>query len=268
MKYFCTTLTILIFSINSVGSVFAAAKTDEPQVTQVEEQEARTVAIQFTLQFLKTKDLAPIVKELYWNDFIERYKKFKTEDINANSTDLYLVSGLVYNSRLLTEGKSEDWQRFYVAANNFLLLGFLAGLKTYSNENANIKPSDLYPASVIELLNKNPNLANMIVRKGRPKAVSSVAEMRNTTITLEQAVVITRDKQGGMSPLKVDEKELVKVIKEDDFFKPQLEVADERVFGFPKGTRILYLKTPIGLQLMLARDGNKLKIFWTKIIAD
>lgn len=267
LKSFCATLVILFLAINSASFALARVKPDEPQITQVEAREAREVAKQFTLQFIRSRDLAPIVKDLYWADFIERYKAFTSKDLNGNSTDILLVSGLDYNSRLLQEGTSEDWQRFYIAANNFLLLGFLAGLKHYSVENADIKATDIYPSNVIKLLDKNPNLANMIVRKGRSKAVGSVEEMRNATATLEQAVSDVRQKE-PVSFLAGIEKELVRVMTEDDFFGPRVEVTDQEVFGFPKGARIISIKTPIGLVLMLARDSNRLKIFSTGIIAE
>jgi len=32
--------------------------------------------------------------------------------------------------------------------------------------------------------------------------------------------------------------------------------------------RILFIKTALGLQLMLARENERLKIFWTEIIAE
>jgi hypothetical protein len=54
----------------------------------------------------------------------------------------------------------------------------------------------------------------------------------------------------------------------DDFFEPRVEVLDESFFNFPKGTRILFIKTPLGLELMLARDNDQLRIFWTEIIAE
>jgi len=54
----------------------------------------------------------------------------------------------------------------------------------------------------------------------------------------------------------------------DEFFKPRVEVLDESFFGFAARTRILFIKTPVGLQLMLARDGDRLKIFWTEIITE
>ncbi len=267
LKNICASLIVVGLIINSLASAQSVTR-DKPQLTKAEEQEARELAIRFTIRFAETKDLTPIIGDLYFSEFVERYKKSKIEDLNANSNDIYFAPGLDYNSRLPTEGDSEDWKRFYIAANSFLLIGFISAMEKFSDDTTDIKPTDLFPSSVIRLLSKNPNLANMIVRKERPKAVSSVEEMRDATATLEQAVVIMREKQRGKSSAIVDNKKLVKVMKEDDFFKPYLEVTDEEFFGFPKGTRIMYVKTPVGLNLMLARDGSQLKIFWTDIIAD
>lgn len=267
LKYVGAILILALFSISSFASTLAVAKTDKPQVMDIEVQEAQEIAIQFTLRFAQSKDIAPIVKDLYFSDFIERYIKSRAKNPDFNSApQLYFVPGLNYNSRLLTDARSEEWQRFYTTANNFLIFGFISGIKNYS-DNADIKVTDIYPPKVIKLLDKNPNLANMIVKKGRSKAISTVVEMRDATATLEQAVTIMREKQ-GKSPLKIDSQELVKLIKDDNFFKPHLEVIDEEFFDLPKGTRVLFIKTPLGLQLMLARDRNKLKIFWTEIIAD
>lgn len=252
--------------INGVTLAQLVTRTDEPQVTKAEEQEARELAIQFTIRFGETRDLTPIVRDLYLSDFVERYKKYKAKELNAGHVDLYFAPGLDYNSRLLTDGDSKDWGRFYVAANNFLLFGFISALKTYSDETADVKATDMYPSGVIKLLNKNPNLSNMIVRKGRSKAIGSVEEMRAATATLEQAETIMRER--GKPLVIADKEELVRIIKEDEFFKPRLEVTDEGFFGFPKGTRILVTRTPLGLQLMLTRDDSQLKIFWTEIIAD
>lgn len=265
-KCLAAILTILVWGVN--GTLLAApTQTQEPQVTQAEAREARDVATQFTVRFVQTRDLAPIVKDLFWSDFIERYKESNQSVLEGKPANLLLVSGLDYNSRLLREGNSEDWQRFYVAANNFLLLGFLSGLKHYSGEKSDIKATDLYPASVIKLLDQNPNLANMIVRKGSGKAVGSVEEMRSATATLEQAVTAIRNADRESLRAGIEGK-LAKVIKEDEFFAPRVDVMDQHFFGFPKDTRIISIKTPLGLVLYLARDGERLKIFSTEIITE
>ena len=258
----------------SVAPVASVIRADEREVTEAENQEAREIVIRFTALFAETRDLTPIVNELYVSDFIERYKKFREEDfsspVKSNSDGLYFAPGLDYDSRLLAEAGPEDWRRLYIAANNFLLVGMVSALKETPDDATDIKVTDMYPPSVIKLLDGNPNLANMIVRKRRPKAISSLEEMRDVINTLEQAVAIMRRRQPG-KPVRAGDKDwagAVKMIRDDEFFRPQVEVIDEESFGFPKGTRILDVKTPLGLRLMLARDSAGLKIFWTEIIAD
>ncbi len=269
MKRVASVLIIVCLLLVGGSQPASMAQTDQPKATKAEAKEARELALNFTIQFTETQDLTPIIRDFYFSDFVERYKSFKLKDLNTRAVDLYLAPGLEYNSRLLATADAQDWERFYAATNNFLLLGFISALKSQSAETANIKPSDLYPSEVIELLHQNSTLANMIVRKGRDKPVGTVAEMRAATATLVQAVTIIRAKQKGRPPLITNKTELATLIMNDDFFEPRVEVLDESgFFGFPKGTRFLIMNTPLGLQLMLARDTDRLRIFWTEIIAE
>jgi hypothetical protein len=256
---------LLLISVSAAGSTL---QTDKPRATEAEEKEARELALRFTIQFTETQDLNPIVRDLYFTGFVERYKSFKIKELNNKPVDLYFAPGLDYSSPLLATADSDDWKDFYVATNNFLMLGFISGLKRQSDETPGVKASDLYPSEVIELLHKNSALANMIVRKGRANPVSTVAEMRAATATLVQAVTMIREKQQGRPPLITNKAELTMIMMNDDFFEPRLEVLGESLFSFPKGTRVLFIKTPLGLQLMLARDTDRLRIFWTEIIAE
>jgi hypothetical protein len=278
LKCFCTTLAAVVLSVNGVARAAAPVRAGEQKVTEAENREAREVVIQFTRRFAETRDLTPIVSELYFSDFIERYKKSQAEDADSprgsSEVERFFVPGLDYNVRLLKEAGPEDWRRFYIAANDLLLLGLVALMKNHPDvegeEAPDIKPTDAYPQSVITLLDKNPNLSNMILRKGQLRAVGTPEEMRAATSTMEQAVAVMRQALPG-KPFSDDDKDwldAVKEMKEDKLFKPEVEVADEEHFGFPKGTRILIVKSPLGLYLMLARDNNRLKIFWTEPIAD
>jgi hypothetical protein len=276
LKFSCTTLVVVLLAVGSAARAASPLRADQQEVTEAENREAREVVIQFTKRFAETRDLTNAVNELYFSDFIERYKKSQAEDAGSprgsKSGDRYFAPGLDYNTRLLKEAGPEDWRRFYIAANNFLLVGLVAFMKQARDdaEAANVKPADVYPPSVIEMLDKNPNLSNFIVRKSQPRPVGTLGEMRSATNTLERAVAIMRQAQPG-KPFSADDKdwvEAMKLMREDKFFKPDVEVTDEEYFGFPKGTRILTVKTPLGLRLMLARDNNRLKIFWTEIIAD
>ena len=268
LNHFASSLISLCLLLSSASPQQSVPQTAEPSASaiKVEEKDARELAIQFTIRFTETQDLSPIIRELYFKDFIERYKSFKTKELNNRRVDLYFAPGLDYSSQL-TVADSKDWEDFYVATNNFLLLGFISALGGHSADPAKIKPSDLYPSEVIELLDKNPLLTNMILRKKTAKSIATVGEMRSATATLAQAATIIRGKR-RRPPKITNKQELVRIMMNDEFFKPRVEVLDESFFGFAKGTRILFIRTPLGLQLMLAKDGDRLRIFWTEIITD
>jgi len=263
LKSWWTLIIIASFTINSVAPISASTQTNNQQITETEAQEARELALQFTTRFIETTDLTPLVKELYVNDFIERYRKSKSENPDFNNAPhLYFVPGLEYNSRLLTEATTEDWQRFYIAANNFILFGFISGIKNLLNKNKEVKVTDLYPADVIKLLDTNPILANMIEKKGGSQTVNSVEELRNATLLLEQAEAMMREKLKGKSAAGIDSKGLIAAMKDDEFFKPNLEIMDAEFYGFPKGTRFIFINTALLFQLILVRMDGKLKILW------
>lgn len=261
LKNWRTVIIIASIAINSVAPALAATQTSNQQITEAEAQEAQELALQFTTRFVETTDLTPLVKELYVSDFIERYKKYLDNPDTKNALHLYFVPGLEYNSRLLTEASTEEWQRFYIAANNFIFFGFISVMKKHPDEIENIKPTDIYPASVIKLLSNNPNLADMIEKKGGSQTINSVAEMRNATIILEQAETMMREERKGKPTPNINRSELIATLKKE-FFQPSLEVMDEEYFGFPKGTRVILINTVLLFQLILVRADGKLKILW------
>ena len=227
-------------------------------------REARQVAIEFTTRFLEKTDLNPLVKDLFLSNFIERYKSQKSKDRKLNSsTDLYFVPGLDYNSNLLAEVGPEDWLRFYTAANNFVFFGFVTAIKN-SRDVSNVRTTEMYPLSVIRLLNTNETLSNMIVRKGNSKPVGSVAEMHSVTAILERAASLMRQELKGQPPLHIDEKEMIKAMEQDDFFKPIVETVDDQFFGLSKGERVIFINTPILFRLMLVKANDKFEILWAE----
>lgn len=235
--------------------------TNYQQLNDADLKAAQQLAIEFTTDFVRTADLAPIIKEHFAPDFIQRYAKGKLVDLGAKSVNLYFVPGLDYDSRLLSEASPEDWLRFYTAANTFLFFGVMSGIKNY-REGADIDATQLYPATVINLLNTDPILSNMIVKKGRSRPVDSVAAMRKTTALLEQAISLMRQQTKGQAPIIKDQQELIKIIQEDEFFRPTVETADDQFFALAQGTQIVFIKTPILFRLMLVKNKDRWEILW------
>ena len=248
-------LTILLMAVS--GTWPALAKTAPQEITKTEEQEARNLAAQFIEQFAESKDLAPVVEHLYVRDFVKRFNHSKLANPET-SLDLYFIPGLEYDRALLSQGTPEDWRDFYVAENTFMFLGLIYASKNVRDNAQDIAPTDIYPQSVIELLNQNPNLSNVIVRKGRGTPIKTIDQLHQATTTLQQAATIMR----GKTPAKLDKKELLDALK-DKMFEPRLvSGGDEAYFGVPKNSRIIFMKTPVLFVLVFVREIDQLKILY------
>jgi hypothetical protein len=124
--------------------------------------------------------------------------------------------------------------------------------------------SQMYPATVINLLNTDPILSNMIVKKGRSKPVDSIAAMQKTTAILEQAVSLMRQQAKGKAPVTLDEQGLLKAMQEDEYFRPTVNSVDDKFFGLARGTQVVYVNTPILFRLMLAKNNDRWEILWAE----
>ena len=269
LKFFCTVFFFTICCLPGLASAQSANKSADPKITKAEMQEAQDLAKNFTLRFIQTKDIKPLLDEFYFSDFIDRYKLWGSKEDNKSVNNIF-VPGLSYHYRVISEGSSEDWRKFYIASHNFILLGFVASLgnaKDNPSKEADFDLAKFYSPQVIALLDKNPNLANMIKNEGQQKTIDTADEMRNVTATLEQALAIVREKHGSSPLLTINDNELTKVFKKD-YFKPHLQLADDEEFGFPTNTRFLIIKTPIAMQLMLAKEKDKLKIVYATLSLD
>lgn len=272
LKYIYGSFLILLFLATNHSFGQPTSNKDKSLLTKAEDFEARDLAVQFTLRFMEARDLAPIVKTLYFNDFVERYKKSKDEDIKAKEHNIFFAPGLEYDFSLILSADSEDWKSLYINTNNFIGIGMLSALKKASQSDAELDSESIvkiFPKAVRGLTDKNPNLKNMVERKQTTVPLSSVKEMRSATLTLEQCAGIMRDDTKKLASLSEDnKKELRQIILDDRSFQPRLEISDGEYFGFPKDTRMFFINTPTGLLLMLAKEKGHLRIFWTSFVAD
>ena len=261
MKVVWIALLIVVLCVDGIGLNLNQRK-DDQQLSNADSQAVRQLVVDFTTRFLQAKDLSPVIKDLYAKDFINRYLKAKANVVGRPST-LDFVPGIFWNSSLFAEASTEDWLRFYTAANNFMFFGFESVIKK-SRDGAKIKPEDIYPSTVKTLLNTNANLSNMIVNKGSAKAVSSVDEMQKATAILEQAAALMREHTAGERPLTLKEDELMKAMQDDEYFKPLVKPIDHKFFGYPPGTELIFINTPILFRLIIVKTNNKLEILWAE----
>ena len=269
---------LLVLSVlpRNVFPMVEAQGNQQPVLSEQEKREAEQLSVAFTKRLGQTLDMAVVMDELFLPDSIERYLAVeKRKASNDKVPDILFWSGISVDVSLLEKPALEDWRRFYIATNNFMLMGLVYALSRNANFEE-IKPADLYPREVIELLDHDPMLNNLILKKSSVRTFKSFEEMRSATATLEQAVAFMRT----VSPANIDlEKAIVQTaigqssvkrpIKEEDLakartelIKPQLEVDGDAFLGFPKGTRVISVPSLPFHQLVLVRADGRLRVAW------
>jgi len=243
------------------------------QISPAESQGAQEVANLFIKRLEETADLSRLFSELYAGDFIERYitqqQKSLARDQRASEA-LFFAPGLEYAPQLLRQATPDEWKRFYVATYNFIYSGFVIGMNRSAKDLLSGKePSsqilkDIYPPKVVKLLGQHPILKNFIEMKERSKPVGTVEEMRSIITTLEQATTLLRGEANKRYELTDDSKRLIELLKQSGMLEASVGVTDEEFFGYPRGTRVLYVPTPFMLQLTIVNTDGKYKIVWTE----
>lgn len=253
-----------------------AQSNQPPVLSEEEKREAEQLSLTFTRRLSQTLDMAVVMDELFLPDSVERY--ISTEKSKASRDKLRYVffsSGIFVDISLLEKPVLEDWRRFYIATNNFMLLGLINAFRR-NVDFEDMKPTDLYPREVIELLDANPMLSNLIQKKSPIRNFKSFEEMRSATATLDQAVALMRKALPGNADLEkaivqmaMGQSSVKRPINDEDLqkaraelIKPQLEVADEAYQGFPKGTRLILVPTFSFHELVLVKVDGRLRVAW------
>jgi hypothetical protein len=273
-----TSALLLTVLLTQAASPALARQAGRAAVTKEEEREARAVAAAFTNKLIETHDFGPVVSELYVKDFMPRYLKRESDWTVRAETTTFMVEGvpaLFFKNTLAARADSEYWPRFYVAAQTFQHFSFLSlyskkSLKELGEEDGLDERDilDVYPPEVVKLLDGNPTLANFLVKKGRPVDVETVDDLRAVTLTLEEAVRLTRqhlDEHLSKGTRLAENLQMMKAAA------AQTEVellTDEEFMGYPKGTRFLKVFAPIGYDLILVKDGGAMKIVWATVPHD
>ena len=128
---------------------------------------------------------------------------------------------------------------------------------------------DVYPPEVIKLLDGNPTLANFLLMKGRPVTVKTVDDLRAVTVTLEEAVRLTRAHLDERLAKGARLAQNLRMMEEASA-RTQVELlpAGGDFMGYPKGTRFFKVLTPVFYELILAGDGGAMKIVWASVPSD
>lgn len=276
-----TALAVAIVLRNFFPTV-EAQTAKQPVLSEGERREAQEMSVTFTRRLSQTLDFGVVMEELFLPDAVERYlAEERKRAANSGSAYVTLSAGIFIDVGLLEKATAEDWRKLYIATNNFTLLGLVyASQQNVSFDD--IKPSDLYPAEVIKLLDADPILRNLIEKKTDVRNFKSAEEMRRATAVLQQAGAIMRKGLPNDTDL---EKTVIQMVMRDssrtqpldqkeleaaraDMAAPKLEISDSQYFGFQKNTRMMWVGTFSMLELLVIRRDGKLRIVWAQALAE
>jgi len=268
MKFVFAILLILthFLEVSASPSLHSA----QEQLTSAEIQAVDEVVNRFVQRLEETGNFNLLVKELYTNDFIQRYitqQQKELAEAKSLSPVIFFAPGLEYKPDLLKQATTEDWQRFYIAVHTILCYGILIGMNhTAPALLKGEEPDDKFlnniiPPQVVKLFNGHPILKNFVLMKGATKSIETVEEMRSVVTILEQAVVLLQQE----SPKLTEEsKKVIELLKEAFRKENPAEIIEKESYGYPKGTRIITVQTPLMYGLHIVHIGDKYQIVWAE----
>jgi hypothetical protein len=272
MKFILAILLILISFLEVSASAITSSA--QEQLTPAETQAVEEVVNRFVQRLEETGNFAVLVKELYSEDFIQRYIAQQQKELTEAkmvSSAIYFAPGLEYKPDLLKQATAENWKRFYIAVHTILCYGILTGMNhTAPALLKGEEPDDKFlnniiPPQVVKLFNGHPILKDFVRKQNGRRAIETVEEMRSVVTTLEQAVVLLQQEPPKLTE---ESKKVIALLKESFRNEHPPEVLENKLYGYPEGTRIFAALTPLMYALRIARIGNKYEIVWAEPFGD
>jgi hypothetical protein len=263
---------LILFGAQEVSSL--PVHSPQEKLTPEETQAVQDIANLFVQRLEETGDFTVLVKELYTRDFIQGYITQQQKELattNSLSKEILFAPGLDCKSDLLIQATADDWQRFYIAVHNLLGYGIMVGMNCSApvvlkgEEPDDDILNNIIPPQVVKLFNQHPILKNFVLKKGASKSIETVEEMRSVVTTLEQAVVLLQKE-----PCKLTEesKKVIELLKATFSKEMPAEVIENGVYGYPQGTRVFAVHTPLLYSLYIVRIGDKYQIVWAEPVSD
>lgn len=292
-RAFVASLLVVVLLTNSGGVVFAhpassaqegAAASDETKITAEEEREAREFAERFVRRMRETRDLTPLVGEMFVPDYAARLRQ------EASHMPLALLS-----RSAVEQASGEELVRYQLAVSNSIYLASLLS-QAYKTSPA-AKDDDqewgaayykrMLPPDIIELCRNDPILKALLEDDSPESAeekgsaapspensgvidhddepILSVEQLRGFTSTLEQAITLARRHLDAW-PSKPAFADRRRGAGEEgdraagaETLRPRAWTLNREFFGYPAGTRNFCVNASI-FHLDLIRVDGKLRV--------
>ena len=220
-------------------------------------------------RFEQTRDINPILDELFITDFSDRFLK-EPGELN------YIFD---IEPELAPKIKPAEFRQFYAAMLNEV---YLSGLYIFSNHSLesfeSLNEKEVWPPDVWKLLVSNPYLAPIFNEEAEGNIdsdwkISNLEQLRGITDTVEKVNALLRKhvvrSRAGQTRQYQDNLMYLEQNFEGCWMKPGVWICDVgNCFGFPKGTRLFYICVPPSIHLTLTRVDGEMKIVAAMIIGD
>jgi hypothetical protein len=208
---------------------------------------------------LETKDIRPLLKELFAKDFIQRTLK--------NEHPEWSIS---VKRKLALKLSKSQLRRFFIAENNWTYLNILCYFSWRSSTETGQRNDD--PPSVVRnmrrwyrLTNKDPYLRVFAPdRENGEKTmwpIDSKSKVLGLLSAYQRAVPILRSialrTNAGHTPQWNESFEHFST--RYHLYEPRVDVCDDECYGTPKGTRIFIVDVPV-FQLAMIQTDRGMKI--------
>lgn len=215
---------------------------DKDQITPEEAREARDLADRFIKRFRETRDLTPLVDEMFTRNF----KKMVAEDISW--------SGIVGQGRSLPEQlKGEQILRCFIVNFNlqYLICLYIASKVPFDQKIS--KADDIFPSKISQFFKENaPD----------DDEIKTAEQARKMMSFLERAVTLMQDEVRKNPPEETEQfkKNLVAFkayLDGHEEEKPSVRVYAEARHGLPAGARLIRIIIPFHVGLAMVREGQQ-----------
>lgn len=238
-------------------SFVSTAHSQSQSITPDEIREVNKIARRFSERFMQTKDIRPIIPELFVSDFIER--SLKTE----YSEWLFLDPTF---ARTLSK---RELRETYILLTNWQ---YLSPLYTFSRHSSvsktEIPEKEILPKEVNDLLLQNETLRIFVEpdkdyseREEEEWMVDTQSELRSVNSTLLKALPALRR---AVAQSRAGKTMAWKETMDDfgtrfSYYKPWVKQCDTDCYGFPKDTQFFGVNAVL-FQLELIRIRGKMRI--------
>ena len=231
------------FEVKKAAVLEAEEQTPAPPSTLSADQTRAAIALadQFLKQAGDSRDLQPVVKNLFASDFLDRYVADRS---NNPLTNLAPDAA----ARL----SHEDLERFFALTNNLYSLEAANPVASASLESLLSAASVLLPDDVAALLKSS-------LTGAAAHPIANADQLRSLLGPLGDAVsALALQMPAGLVP-PTPAGGTAAPPRSDDLMKPWAVKCDEACFGYPAGTELTAINVPL-YQLLMVKDRGQMKI--------